>query len=154
MSHSAALTISIFAIVVPVVISATIHLEAIYRAKSLAITKRLRGRMRLYSVFLILLFAHFLEILIFTMAFITIDKFGIGDYSGMAADPSFNDYVYFTVICYTTIGFGDILPGEYARLLTSVCALTGLILIAISATYLVFHIDDLFEEHDQKILGS
>ncbi len=150
MNQSAALTISILAIIVPVFASASIHLEAIYRVKYLTYAKKLSGRVRLYSAFLVMLVAHLLEILIFTFAFITIDKFGIGEYTGMSANPGFGDYIYFTVICYTTIGFGDILPVEYARILTSVCALTGLIMVAISATYLVFHLNALFEEHDQQ----
>ncbi|MCG9694728.1 potassium channel family protein [Vibrio sp. Isolate22] len=42
----------------------------------------------------------------------------------------FTDYLYFSAVVFTTLGFGDIVPLGYIRLYVSIEALTGLSLIA------------------------
>ena len=46
------------------------------------------------------------------------------------------DYVYLSFVTYTTVGYGDLVAGGYLRYLTGVEALTGLILITWSASFL------------------
>lgn len=141
---SNSLIVSILAVTVPVIAALSLHIEAVILLRRLANRESFSARPRLYFSLFLFLLVHIAEILIFTVAFRVIDRFGIGGFTGMPDPPAFNDYLYYTVIAYTTIGFGDILPIGFSRLLTAVCALTGLILIAVSATYLVLHMNRFF----------
>jgi hypothetical protein len=71
--------------------------------------------------------------------------FGFGYYL-LGDDPAFGtlrglqttglpDFVYFSAMTYTTVGFGDVVPSGPIRLLAGVEAITGLVMIAWSASY-------------------
>ncbi len=45
------------------------------------------------------------------------------------------DYVYFSAITYTTVGFGDFVPAGAVRFLSGMEALTGFVLITWSASF-------------------
>jgi Ion channel len=45
------------------------------------------------------------------------------------------DYFYFSAVTYTSLGFGDIVPAGPLRLLSAIEALTGLVLIAWTASF-------------------
>jgi hypothetical protein len=47
----------------------------------------------------------------------------------------FFDYVYFSAITFTTVGFGDLVPHGPVRFLSGMEALTGLVLITWSASF-------------------
>ena len=51
-------------------------------------------------------------------------------------DGSLLDCVYFSFTTYTTIGFGDITPTGHLKYLTGLQALTGLVLITWTASFL------------------
>lgn len=50
------------------------------------------------------------------------------------ASLDFLDYVYFSAITYTTLGYGDLVPTGPIRFLTGTEALIGLMLITWSAS--------------------
>jgi hypothetical protein len=45
------------------------------------------------------------------------------------------DYVYFSAVTFTTVGFGDLVPSGPIRFLSGMEALTGFVLIAWSASF-------------------
>ena len=45
------------------------------------------------------------------------------------------DCVYYSFITYTSLGFGDIIPTDYLRFITGIEGLTGLLLIAWTASF-------------------
>jgi hypothetical protein len=45
------------------------------------------------------------------------------------------DQVYYSAVVYTTLGFGDVVPGGAIRFLTGVESVTGLVLITWSASF-------------------
>jgi hypothetical protein len=45
------------------------------------------------------------------------------------------DYIYFSAMTYTTVGFGDLVPRGAIRFLSGMEALTGFVLIAWSASF-------------------
>jgi hypothetical protein len=47
----------------------------------------------------------------------------------------FQDCLYFSVVTYTSLGFGDHVPVSHARLIAGVEALNGLLLIGWSASF-------------------
>jgi hypothetical protein len=97
----------------------------------------LRGRMGL--VVLACFAAHTVEVWVFAGGYYFLaDHFAL---SGVAGEKEidFPDLVYFSVVTYSTIGFGDLYPVGGARLLAGVEAVVGLLMIGWSAslTYLV-----------------
>jgi Ion channel len=83
--------------------------------------------------------AHTLEVWLYALGyFIFDDLLGLGSFAGMR-DGTFADYVYFSGVTYTSLGFGDISPLGGPRLIAGVEGLNGLLLIGWSAsfTYLV-----------------
>ncbi len=82
-----------------------------------------------------LLIAHFLEIWVFAIAYIFVERqLGFGHITGMTNGDVF-DYFYFSSISYTTVGFGDLLPVGALRMLTAAEGLAGLALITWSASF-------------------
>jgi len=79
------------------------------------------------------LLAHVLEIWIFGFGYwVAIEKLELGRIL-TPADPF--DYVYYSAMVYTTVGFGDLVPEGTIRMITSTEALTGLALITWSASF-------------------
>ena len=130
------------------------HYEAL---RGLAALGHRLGRVsRVTFVLLIvgLLVVHLIEIVTFSVAYGLLDgRQGLGYLApapgsetvpALLRDPSDRqfDYVYFSAVCYTTLGFGDLIPHGPIRLLAAVEALTGLLLVAWSAsfTYLQMHV--------------
>ena len=111
----------------------TLHYEALNLIDRL--TARLAyHRYRLLAIMFGLLSAHMLEIWVFAFGYmIVVEYFSIGTF---APHPqSMFDYSYYSAMVYTTVGFGDIVPREEIRMITSAEALTGLALITWSASY-------------------
>ncbi|MEM9417836.1 MAG: potassium channel family protein [Planctomycetota bacterium] len=91
---------------------------------------------RLTAVVLTLLVCHVAQILLFGAGY----HFLVEQTNSLSGvyDGSFNDAVYFSAAVYTTVGFGDITPLGYLRLMVSFEALAGLVLIAWSASFTFF----------------
>ncbi len=80
------------------------------------------------SVFLILL-AHFAEIFVFAVGYhLAIDYAGSGILKGQFSGH-FQEYIYFSLVSYTSLGLGDVYPYGPVRLITGIEALTGLLMI-------------------------
>ncbi|MGA0840699.1 MAG: potassium channel family protein [Pseudomonadales bacterium] len=80
-----------------------------------------------------LMLAHMLEIWLFAGAFYAAEHLlGLGTVSTPTGD--WLDYVYYSAVVYTTVGFGDMVPSAGLRMLTMAEALTGLSLITWSAS--------------------
>ena len=87
---------------------------------------------------LLLLSIHIFEIWIFGFSYYLAEKVvGGGTILGTRVE-GFLEYIYFSAVTYTTIGYGDLLPMGPIRFMAAVEALTGLLMIAWSAslTYL------------------
>ena len=82
-----------------------------------------------------LLVAHVLEILIFALGYIVMQYgLGLGHITGMSEGDLF-DFIYFSSVVYTTVGFGDLLPVGAIRILTAAEGLAGLAMITWSASF-------------------
>ena len=77
---------------------------------------------------------HLFEIALYGIAYWVGDVVvNIGDFVGRAV--GFVDYVYFSAETYTTLGLGDIYPNGALRLIASIEALNGLLLLGWSASF-------------------
>tara|TARA_R110002072_G_scaffold124579_1_gene260152 strand:+ start:472 stop:897 length:426 start_codon:yes stop_codon:yes gene_type:complete len=112
------------------------HYECLYRINRLTPRLPMRHRLRIVLGVILAVTAHIVEIWVFGIAFYWMNKaqgWGHleGNYSG-----SLMDSVYFSFTSYTTLGFGDIVPHGDLRFLAGLEALTGLVLITWTASFL------------------
>lgn len=122
--------------IVLVSIAVTIHYEML-RLLSLLIPK-VRGSHRFKILLGIFgsLIAHMVEIWIFAFAYLLMIESGqLGTLSGnFAGDLS--DCLYFSMTTYTSLGFGDVEPSGHIRFVAGIEALTGLVLITWTASFM------------------
>ncbi|MDT8383309.1 MAG: potassium channel family protein [Gammaproteobacteria bacterium] len=135
-------------IVIAVVV--IIHYEFLYR-----LTLHLQ-RIRIRHRFLILLgvfgamIAHTIEVWVFALAYYFMHHAqGWGHLSG-GFDGSVLDCVYFSFSTYTTLGYGDIDAIGDLRHLTGLEALTGLVMITWSASFLFIEMQRYWKPNDLK----
>jgi hypothetical protein len=123
-----------------VIITILLHYEALYHlAKFLPNLKLIAPRYRVLLGVAVIFVCHVLEIWIFAIGYYgTLQFKGMGALIGAhSADASlFLDCVYLSFITFTTVGYGDLVAEGYSRYLTGVEALTGLVLVTWSASFL------------------
>lgn len=91
-------------------------------------------RMRIVALILVMLLAHVIEIWLFGLTYWLLDtRSDCGQLLG-PFDEGALDFVYYSATCYTTVGFGDIVPSGPMRILTGTEALVGLSLITWTAS--------------------
>ena len=94
-----------------------------------------RHRRRIFVLILFILFAHAIKISLFTFGYYyLIEIRELGELTG-SVSAGLTDYAYFSAVVYTTVGFGDLIPIGPVRMLTSMEALTGLVMITWSASF-------------------
>lgn len=113
-----------------------IHYECLLRLNQLMPRLNIWHRFRMVFGVLGALIAHAIEVWTFALGYYLMNKSGdLGRLSG-DFDGSFMDSVYFSFTTFTTIGFGDITPSGPLKYLTGLEALTGLVLITWTASFL------------------
>jgi len=134
-----------------VLLSVGIHYNALVLLTRLLVTLKKRGvnvRRWVAASILGLLFAHVLEIIVFAIGLGLLEWLeGYGGLLGDLNDPA-SDILYYSFVSYTSLGFGDIVPTGWLRLMTGIETLTGLILIAWSASFLFMQMERHWEEID------
>jgi hypothetical protein len=93
-------------------------------------------RIRVAIAVLAALGAHFVEVILFAIGWQALISAGVAQLS--IAEPSFTDILYFSASTYTSLGYGDIVPIGAAGLLAGSEALTGLVLVAWTASFTYF----------------
>ncbi len=101
-----------------------------------------RGESRFAVTVTTILFIHMVEISAYAIVYMLIDHTGFGEFKGQPVE-GFRDYLYFSIVSYTTLGIGDIYPEGGLRLLSGLEALNGLLLIAWSASFTYFDMERL-----------
>lgn len=85
---------------------------------------------------LVLILAHVIEVSLYSLGYGLLDTYSeYGELVGAVRDD-ISDYWYFSFVVYTSLGFGDIIPTHNMRLMTAIETLTGLIMIAWSASFI------------------
>lgn len=131
--------------VMVVLLAVMIHFEALHRL-SLAIPHiRVRPHLKLIFAVCGALLAHTLEVWLFALAYFTMLQRGLGELVG-TVDARLIDCVYFSFTTFTTLGFGDIYPIGPLRYLTGLEALTGLVLITWTASFLFVEMEKYWKE--------
>lgn len=119
-------------------ISFYMHYNALrFGARMIAREARFTRRPVLHVLVLAFL-AHLAEVMLFAIAYYVMHwsqwMGSLSDVNPAAADE-FTRYFYFSISSYTTLGVGDIVPIGPMRILAGIEALTGLVLIAWTASF-------------------
>lgn len=126
-----------------------IHYEFLLRLNLLMPKLKIWHRFRIVFGVLGALIAHAVEVWVFALGYYFMNKTGtLGELTGNF-DGSFLDSVYFSFTTYTTIGFGDISPIGVLKFLTGLEALTGLVLITWTASFLFIEMQKYWSFQDR-----
>ena len=106
-------------------------------------------RLKVLVVVLGCFVAHTIEVWLYALAYLLIDRAGIGSLQGQV-DESFADFLYFSATSYSTLGFGDVYPTGALRLISGIEGINGLFLIAWSTSFTYFVMDRLWPLHPDR----
>lgn len=119
LTFSALVHVAVIALSIP-------HFSWVAGAVDVAKWPRLRAATLLLFAVFVLVFAHTLQVWTWSVVF-----YGISDLSDLVTS------FYFATVTYTTLGYGDIVLGEGARIVATFCAITGLLTFGISTAFLI-----------------
>lgn len=103
---------------------------------------------RLLIIVLVSLVAHVLEVCLYAVAYFLGDHvLELGTLSGRSIVAPM-DYLYFSIVTYTSLGLGDVFPTEHLRFITGIEALNGLILITWSGSFIYIAMGQLWHWED------
>jgi len=94
------------------------------------------ARAKLIVVIFAAFFAHAAEIALYAVAIYVLVRYAGTGTLGDASHFSLTKCLYFSAETYSSLGYGDVVPGGDLRLLAGVEVLNGLLLIGWSASYL------------------
>lgn len=118
-----------------VVLCVLMHYEAFSLLTTLLRRVHLRQRPKILLLIFAILLIHVADIWVFGSTYYVLTSFeGYGTLVSSHA-IGFLDSIYFSAVCYTTLGFGDVLPTGAIRFLAGVEALSGFVLITWSASF-------------------
>ncbi len=124
-----------------------VHYEALRLISLLLPHLKMQPRLRILVVIYGVFLAHTIEVWIFASAYYLLsEQMPLGSFSGVAASQFF-DYVYFSVVVYTSLGFGDLLPVQHVRLIAGMESLLGLVMIGWSASFTYLMMERFWKDH-------
>jgi hypothetical protein len=103
----------------------------------------------LYAIFAVLVL-HMLEICIFALALWLLTRWPAAGGLGGEQARGFFDYLYFSAVTFTTVGFGEMWPVGAIRFLCAVEALTGFVLITWSAAFTYLEMEKFWRSEEMK----
>ena len=127
--------VTVLATVVTVVICVLLHYESLSLLGRWLTVERLAHRARIVAMMFGLVLVHIVEIWMFALtSYLLATRSGFGGF--IANIPMiFVDYVYFSAVTYTSLGFGEIVPYGALRFLAGTEALLGLLMIGWTVAY-------------------
>lgn len=131
-----------FATVALMLLSIGVHYEAL-RLATFACRRLPLGRFRVGATILVATLAHAVEALLFAVGIFALVRSGIGRIAG--AD-TFSEVVYFSLATYSSLGYGDLVPEGPIQVLAGLEAITGLVLIAWTASFTYYEMQHYWED--------
>ncbi len=121
--------------VVLLVITTIIHYEVLRMLTIGLPALAMPARAKLIVVIFGAFFAHAMEIVLYALAIYVLVRYAGSGTLGDASHLSLTKSLYFSAETYSSLGYGDVVPGGDLRLLAGVEVLNGLLLIGWSASY-------------------
>lgn len=141
--------IAMAACVVLVLGTILIHYEVLRLASNHVHDLPIAPRLRIIPVVIAAFVGHTLEVWLYGIAYWALSgHLDLGAVKGVGP-LGFEDYVYFSAVTYTSLGFGDLVPTGHLRLLAGVEGLNGLILIGWSASFTYLAMERYWPLHRQ-----
>jgi hypothetical protein len=133
-----------------VAIAVMIHYEVLMKLSKILPGMKIKHRFRVAAGLIGALIAHVAEVWMFGFAYyFLIKQESFGKITGVH-DGSLMDCVYFSFVNYTTLGYGDQVPEGLIRYTAGLEALTGLVLIAMTSSFLFVQIQKYWSKSDLK----
>ncbi|NIN35150.1 MAG: two pore domain potassium channel family protein [Gammaproteobacteria bacterium] len=130
------MTLALIINIILVSLAVLIHYEMLFRLSRIIPRLKMRYRFRVVIGIFGSLIAHIIEIWIFAIGYYLMIHSGkFGTLTGNISHTIL-DCAYFSFVTYTSLGIGDIVPEGNIRFVTGLEALTGLVLITWSASFL------------------
>lgn len=128
-----------------------LHYESLfYLDKTLKRLSHIKPRFKVLIGVSIIFLTHVIEIWLFGLGyFLSLHIEGMGQLVGQTSHL-FLDCIYLSFITFTTVGYGDLVAQGTIRYLTGVEALTGLILITWSASFLYIEMQRYWSNEKNK----
>lgn len=126
--------VGIFCVVL-LVLTTVIHYEVLRMLTVGLPALDVPARAKLIAVIFAAFFAHALEIVLYAVAIYVLVRYLDAGTLGSANQFSLTQCLYFSAETYSSLGYGDIVPGGPLRLLAGLEVLNGLLLIGWSASY-------------------
>jgi len=98
----------------------------------------LRATMLIALSLVIIILAHTIQVWMWAGAWVLWDVM-----------PDWNSAIYFSLVTYTTLGYGDIVLGPELRIFAAFAAVTGLLAFGLSTAYLVAMMTRMFDHHSR-----
>ncbi len=112
-----------------------IHFEALRLTSNVLPRCIPAGRARVLVVVLGAFAAHMLEVILYAAAYFGLEHgVSVGAMNGQQGE-GFMDYLYYSVVMYTSLGLGDVFPTGHLRVISGIEALNGLVLIGWSTSF-------------------
>ncbi len=139
--------VGIFCILL-LVFTTLIHYEVL-RALAMGLPRiGVPPRTKLIVVIFGAFFAHALEIVLYALSVYVLARYGgLGTLSDVSRF-TLNVCLYFSAETYTSLGYGDVVPGGDLRMLAGVETLNGLLLIGWSASYTYIAMERFWNDDD------
>jgi len=139
-------------IIYTLIIAATvgIHFEMLNWLSIKVPAMTIRSRTRVVVALMGAILAHIVEVWLFAFAYyFIVNTEKMGSFEGNF-DGSLYDSFYFSITTYTTVGYGDIAPLGDVRFLAGLEALTGLVLITWTASFLFIEMQKFWVKENKK----
>jgi hypothetical protein len=143
-------TVFIFNCVV-ISIAVLVHYEALFRLAILLPCLRIAPRFRVLVGVAGAFLAHVIEVWIFAAGYYLMLKWDTESELSGNFDGSLLDCTYFSFTNYTSLGVGDIEPFGHIRFLSGLESLTGLILIAWTASFMYIEMQKFWVAGQEKL---
>ena len=131
-----------------VVATILVHYEALRLASLHLPDIPVPSRFRIIFAVLAAFAAHTLEVWLYGVAYwVMSGHFGFGTLKGPEGGVGFEECVYFSVVTFSSVGFGDLYPTDHLRLMAGVEALNGLLLIGWSASFTYLTMQEYWPMH-------
>ena len=113
-----------------------LHYEGLLAISRWVTHDRYSPRTRIAAIILGQLVLHVSEIWVFGIGYFAMaNAVDFGTLEPSTYAMTFADYLYYSAVCYTTLGFGEMVPVGPIRFLTGMEAVVGLTLITWSASF-------------------
>ncbi len=114
-------------------LSVGLHYEFLVLASAAVRALPGAGRADVVLAVVLALVAHVIEVVAFGIGWLVLTRAGVVELS--IPSPTLAEAIYFSGSVYTSLGFGDIVPMSSGRFLVVLEAVTGLVLIAWTASF-------------------